>query len=304
MSRPAYSRRGFRRLMQMSKDQVWVFVEGKADRYVYSRLTEAECAPRYIKFRVVIAEELPGGQGGKPGLDAFFIYLRRKGSLVDIFHGKRTVSVFFYDKDVDDFRSKKRRSPHVLYTEGYETENYCFMYGDLPNAAAAAGELDLPTVRAGLDPPEVWRRRAAESWKAWVELCFFAGVEGTGCGVTYGRQSPIHDGPYGPVNPHRRAGFIRALRTAYGGTAGEFNNALLRRTGRVDRLFREGEFDRVFKGKWYSAFLAEDIDRIAAGRRYNTRSLEDKLISQLASSLDLDAEWAMSLRGSLRELIA
>jgi hypothetical protein len=84
--------------MQMSSSRVFCFVEGFSDRYVYSRIIEAECIARNVKYEVVTAEELPGGAGGKPALLGFFDYAKRAALLKDDFQGKQTASLFFLIK--------------------------------------------------------------------------------------------------------------------------------------------------------------------------------------------------------------
>ena len=98
--------------MQMSQAALFIFVESPEDRYVYSQIADPECQGRGIDYQVVTSEELQQNEGGKQVLLGFFDYLRRQSSLTDRFKGKTTVSIFFLDKDVDDFlRITTRRIP-------------------------------------------------------------------------------------------------------------------------------------------------------------------------------------------------
>ena len=160
--------------MQMSTFSLFVFVEGLTDRYIYSQIADSECRNLGTNFSLVTAEELLGSGGGKAVLLSFFDYLKSRASLVDVFQSKTTASIFFLDKDVDDFLRRKRRSDHVVYTETYDIESYLFIHGDLCQATAASAPLDIGSVRTGIGDYNKWRYRAAVTWKNWVTLCLFA----------------------------------------------------------------------------------------------------------------------------------
>lgn len=80
--------------MQMSDTSIFVFVEGRQDRYVYSRLVEAECRGRGIAHKIVCADEIESTSGGKQAVLGFFSYLRKRSSLIDDFKGKTTLAIF------------------------------------------------------------------------------------------------------------------------------------------------------------------------------------------------------------------
>ena len=156
--------------MQISGQGLYIFVEGDSDKFVYSRLADSECKGCRVDYLVVSGEDIRGGGGGKNVLLGFFDYLRRMRSLVDIFKGSTTVSIFFLDKDIDDLLRTKRRSAHVVYTQHYDIEAYYFIHGDLCTAAATSASLDIGSVRAMISDYSLWRRQAATCWKEWVKL--------------------------------------------------------------------------------------------------------------------------------------
>ena len=93
MNRIRFSDRGYRRRMQISQACLFVFVESRFDRYIYSRFVDYECSQKGIRYKVATAEELPQAAGGKQRLLKFFTFLRRSKSLIDDFHGKKTASI-------------------------------------------------------------------------------------------------------------------------------------------------------------------------------------------------------------------
>jgi hypothetical protein len=135
MSRLTHSLAGYRRAMQMSRTQIFAFVEGQTDPYFYDKICEAVCQPSTVSYEIRRAQELPGGTGGKVALLALYDYLRRMSSLLDNFKGKTTGVLIFLDKDVDDLLRIQRRSEHIVYTKYYDLENHLFIHGNLTEAS-------------------------------------------------------------------------------------------------------------------------------------------------------------------------
>ena len=292
--------------MQLSEAALYIFVEGVSDKYAYSRLADHECKDRRVDYRVVSAEEIGVGGGGKNVLLGFFDYLRRLGSLVDNFKGRTTVSIFFLDKDIDDLLRTKRRSAHVVYTQHYDIEGYYFIHGDICTAVAASVSLDIGSVRARISDYSSWRRQAASCWKEWVKLCIWSRVCPNGTMSYYGRPaSQVHDRAYGPLTADLYANHLEQLSVASGLPAAEFEACFARLSKRIDRLFSKGEHDQVFKGRWYLPFLLEDIKAIAGSRLFNRNrnGLESRLVSSLQSTINFGEAWAEHFKVPLRAVL-
>src|SRR5438045_1754664 len=101
--------------MQMSSRAVFVFIEGKTDRYFYSRVCSAALAPNTYDLNTI--QELPVAAPGKPGLVEWFEFLRGRDALCSEFKGKRSAAIFLADKDVDDVVGRQVESPHFVYTQ-------------------------------------------------------------------------------------------------------------------------------------------------------------------------------------------
>lgn len=306
MSRLLHSFAGYLRYMQMSRCTLFVFVESPdIDRYFYSMLVDPVCRRQEITYQIVAAEELSDGDGGKQILLGFFEYLKRRSSLVDRFWSKTTLSVFFLDKDVDDYRRAKRRSAHVIYTETYEVENYLFMFGDLCQAVGASGSLDVASVHTGIGSYSQWRKHAATNWKDWVKLCLFLTARNVESSCNYGRyMSPINQGCYGALLTDQYTHKLAAIQSQSGMPLDQFKRSFKRLSRRVERLYQTDRYDTIFKGKWYTPFMLEDMNRIAGSRRYNRTGIRERLLGCLVSSLDFGNAWAEVFREPLRQLIA
>lgn len=305
MSRLQHSFSGYRRLMQMSQKALFIFIEGYKDSYVYSAIADRECRLRGTDYHVVTPDEISKAGGGKPILLSFFNYLKRKSSLIDAFKGKTTVSIFFLDKDVDDFLRTKRRSEHVVYTETYAVENYLFMHGDLSKAAAASASLPIRPIRTALGDYGLWRLSAVANWKQWVKLCLFSQTHRLGSVRNYGRPtSPINRGVYDPVDKNEYARLRSTLMRESGLASDQFTRSFTKLSRRVDRMFSAGRYDVIFKGKWYACFLVADIRKIAKGKQFYSRNLEERLLTNLAQTLDFDGRWAEHFKAPIRRLLA
>ena len=197
MDRLYHSYLGYLRSMQLSSTAFFVFVEGiHSDPYFYSGIWES--IPNHpISYEIRAAKDLPGDTGGKNALISFFGFLRRRGALCSSVAGKRTTSIFFVDKDIDDLLGKKKRSQHVVYTEHYDIQNYFFMYGDLLRGAASAASLNPSRLRAELGDAPGWCQRAASLWKEWISLCLCMLENNISCEANFGVMSRIQTRPEG-----------------------------------------------------------------------------------------------------------
>lgn len=303
MTRLRHSNAAFVRSMQMSRVRLFVFVEGWSDRNIYDRICKATCDPIGERYEVRTSVELPTG-GGKDALIAFFLYLRKRGALLHSFKGKWTGVLFFLDKDIDDILRRRRRSPHVVYTEFYDLENSVFVYGDLVRGGAAAASLDENSVRAVIPSPQEWRRRAAQAWLDWVVLCVAARKKKARCAVTYRRPSPINLTPYAPADPAALAVHEGILGASLNESPQAVATILASARATVLRIVRLGAIDRVFKGKWYKYFMAHDLLRAARGRQINQSGLEDRIVEMLKMTLDVNAAWADRYRTAILRVLA
>ena len=304
MSRLQHSLPAYLRLMQMSSEVLYVFVEGHTDRYVYSRITDYECQKLGMPYKIVTAKEVPDGTGGKRALLKLFDFLKLRSCLMHNFKGKTTVCIFFLDKDTDDFLGTKRKSEYLVYTRTYELENYLFIHGDLTEAAAASASLDIGSIRTGLGDYAEWRHKVAMKWKEWIKLCLFSQIHGIQSAINYRCKSRVNKELCGPLDPNKYEKWRLTLERKSGLPSGQFKVLFARMSRRIDRIYREDQHDLIFKGKWYAHFLVYDIGKIADTRAFQSQRLEKRLLTTLAQTLNLDGDWAHDFRSPIRKLAA
>ncbi len=175
MSRLRYSAQGFVKAMQVTRNTLQVFVEGKSiDSYVYGLVLDDYCDGKG-GFRIVRSDEIPGSKrSGKGGLLDAYDWLRRNRKLAPSFKGIKHSTLFILDKDIDDVLGTRKRSPHVIYTPTYDVEGLVYQHGDLISAISACCSVAPSTVRGFMPDPSSWERKVMVYWKEWVRLCVLA----------------------------------------------------------------------------------------------------------------------------------
>lgn len=303
MTRLRYSAKGFIRSLQISRTNLFAFVEGQSDLYFYDRICGLASRGASLVYDVRMAQELPGNTGGKEALLDFFSSLRRRKLLSHEFKGKKLAIIFFLDKDIDDLLKIRRRSKHLIYTEFYELENYLISQTDACEVAAAAASLDVNSIKSIVGNQVTWMARAAAEWKEWVKLCTLARRLDADCGCTFSSHSRINEGPYGGVAIPRHQDFTARLQTASGLPQEQFQRILDQTGRRIDRIYAAGRHDGVFKGSWYPRFLAEDVRKAARGRPCDFNSLEKRIHAAAAAKLDFEQPWADYFRSRMSAIV-
>lgn len=303
MSRLRHTNSGYLRLMQMSSTILYIFVEGKqADSYFYAKVCAS--TPNFpAQYEIHLAQQLPGETGGKKSILKFFTYVRGRNALVSSFGGQKTTCIFFLDKDVDDLRRRKKRSPHVIYTEHYDVQNYIFNHGDLVNGVAAAASIDPEVLNGQLNDALSWCLGVARLWREWVSLCVSMMEDGISCEATYSVNSKIQTRPYGSTDSNLYASLTRALARRNGMPVATLRHRLALTLGKVDRYYSTGKHQRIFKGKWFAAILADQVAVIMTGKVFDSSGLGQRLPSTIAATLDFDEEWADYYRSAIGKVI-
>lgn len=304
MSRLRHSYGGYLRFMQISSKDLFIFVEGKqSDRFFYARICET--VPGLgSRCEICLAEQLPGGAGGKQSLLSFHDFLRKRKQLATSLGGKRKASMFFVDKDVDDLQHRMIRSRHVVYTEHYDVQNYIFMHGDLRTGAASAASVDPACLSTDLGDAPTWCRRACERWREWISLCLYMMEDGISCEANYRVSSPIQTRLSEPTDAVLYETFTRNIAYRARIPIAKFRQRLIAMTKKVDRYFGNGLHHRIFKGKWFSAIQADQIDITMAGHPYDRNGLASRLPIVIAATIDFTEAWAEHFRNSLQGVVS
>lgn len=303
MNRLIHSLNGFIRSMQMSQTQVFVFVEGDIDTYFYGKVAKSVCSSMSILYEIYKTEQLSDYAKGKTSLLIFYKLLKRRSALIDNFKGKVTGSIFFLDKDIDDLLRTQYRSEHVVYTKYYDVENHIFKEGDLGEALAVIASIDIRQFLKNMGSSEDWRREVAEYWKDWVKLCIFARrrkIEGE---YNYKAKSPLNNPMYGPADSILYAQRLKGLEVKSGLSSKQFKRAFKYLSTLVDNKYARGEYDCVFKGKWYAPILIEYFMSVTHERPGHFQTLQHLIPQHVALTLNFNEPWAEYFKEPLRWLI-
>lgn len=304
MNRSIHSFSGFVRSMQISDTILYAFSEGKIhDRYFYGKICESACKPIAINYTVCCAQELPGDNGGKQQLINFYKYLQKKKLFLFNFKGKKTAVIFFLDKDIDDFSKRRLHSDHVIYTKYHDIENHLFVDGNVIEAVAATSSLDPVFIAKQIGNYNDWRQRVASYWKDWVKICFFTKKRNIGCECTYSSQSRINNPLYDNIiDAAAYSTHLTRIEQLSGLSKVQFKRAFQRLSRQVDNIYNQNSYDLVFKGKWYSPFMENEIKKIVGKRPVNIRSFQSRLETALLISLDFYKHWAYHFTKPLSNL--
>lgn len=303
MSRLLHSPTGFIRSLQISSIPLFGFVEGRdIDSFFYGAICQKVCTPHNLKYQIKRAMEIPQQAEGKSALLSFYRYLKGRKKLLSIFHGKKTLILFFFDKDVDDIIKKKCRSTHVIYTIFYDVHNHIFIHGNLSKAIAAAASLDEQEVRLLFLAQGDWCKNAAYRWRMWVVYCLFCQLHGVG-NANYRVASKINLPLNGPVDNHRYNTVIEEARQALGWSAHRMHKEIARIEQLVEKYFKSGTQDIIFKGKWYKTILERDLRDTFQGRETALNGVANRITSALAITLDLSQAWAKHFTTALENIV-
>jgi hypothetical protein len=290
--------------MQMSQAVVFAFVEGQeTDPYFFGQICTVVCNQRQIVYQICRANEILSNAGGKEALLVFYDFLRRRGTLRSNLGGKETVAVFFMDKDIDDIMRRCRRSRYVTYTRYYDVQNEIFLNGDLSQGCAAVASLDPALLASLLSDSHSWCKHAAQRWEEWVVLCIIANLKGIRQECNYRVQSRVQNPITGKVDAARLKGRIKEMAERSGMAPTDFKAFHTSVKRKVRRLYSSGRQDKVFKGKWYSALLDEDIIRLMGRSAFDRQGFSARITSAVAATLRFTDSWAQFYVNRLADLL-
>jgi len=304
VARIVHSPKAYLRYMQMSQAAVFAFVEGQeTDPYFYGQICAVVCNQRQIVYQICRANDILPNAGGKEALLVFYDFLRRRGALRSNLGGKETVAVFFLDKDIDDIVRRCRRSRYVTYTRYYDVQNEIFLNGDLSQGCAAAASLDPAILTSLLSDSHSWCKHAAQRWQEWVVLCIIAHLKGIRQECNYRVQSRVQNPTTGKVDTARLKVRITAMAARSGMAPDDFKAFHTSVKRKVKRLYSSGQQDKVFKGKWYSALLDEDIKRLMGRSAFDKQGFSARVTSAVAATLRFTDSWAQFYANRLTDLV-
>ncbi|MFC2032055.1 hypothetical protein ACFLUS_01600 [Chloroflexota bacterium] len=222
--------------------------------------------------------------------------------MIDDFKGKKTIAIFYLDKDVDDMLRITYNSSHLVYTKYYDVYNHMFAEGNIGEGLAAAASLDPRFVQSRVGDCQILRSQLANLWKDWVKLCLFAVKKKINSFSNYGFTSKVNKPHCGSLDDVAYANHINEMKANLGLTDKQFNRAFSRISKLVDEIYSSGFHDQIFKGKWYGYLFTEYIRTL--NNNADCNGLDNRLPSCIAAIIDFDQPWSEYFKQPLRQLIS
>lgn len=295
MTRLVFSERAYVRKLQVSRCQVFAFVEGGLDRPYCDRFLSLQSQGKW-SYQVVAARELPGDTGGKRRVVNFYRALKRRRLLSFDAFGKQCVCTIFLDKDVDDLSRRVLRSAHVFYTKTYDLEGDLFTYGDLARAVADACGLTTQQAVGFLGNQQQWLKQQASKWLDWTTLCVLSHRHGVNTGSTFERTSAINPGLIGLTDSTILAAHKNALAQAIGLPPAAFVRTYSRLRKTVEADIASGRPLRLFKGKWLLPIVEKQATQSLNVPDANLNSMGQKVLAALIAQVGIHGGCALCAR--------
>ncbi|MHB8852379.1 MAG: DUF4435 domain-containing protein [Ignavibacteriaceae bacterium] len=290
--------RGF----QLSSANLIALVEGKEiDPYFYGKISEKFCKELGLTYSVRTAKDLDSHTGGKEALIKYYKCLRRNHKLVTDFKGKKTIIIFFLDKDLDDLLKIMCRSKHVIYTNMYDIQNHLFKASSLIDSICASAHVDPQIVNKIELFKKDWLKIAAERWKEWIAICVIAKKYKLNL-KNYRATSQINEPINGPVNKNKLIIYYNSIKRETGWSDAKFKLILNKTLLYVDRAIALDAHDKIFKGKWYSQILEKDLRDQPEMADANLNGFCKRMISSLMVCIDYDSKSIQHFFNSLNAL--
>jgi hypothetical protein len=302
MSRVKHSLAGYIRRLQISKNQLFIFVEGtENDQFVYGMICKNVCSfPQAINYSVRAASELPYKTGGKCAIVKFYRYARKKKNLVSELNGKKTALAFCLDKDIDDLMKSKCKSDHVIYTRFYDIQNHIYLNSNFILGVSSALSID-PSELSQHSIFNNWCSDATKRWREWIIICIIS-IKHESPIPNYRLTSQINKPLNGRTDSKLYEAALNNLKQKKGWTQEKLEKELKKVEVLVDNYYLLNSIDILFKGKWYSTLLELDLRDYFSSRPLQLNGVGKRATSSLSTTLDFSQPWTGDFAAPLKKI--
>lgn len=299
LTRPRWSINAFHRKVLTSPHSLHIVVEGKAhDGSYYGAIAESSEKLRAVGYQVTRVDTLGDG-GGKSAILKIFASMKRTSRLVQESSSGPRVAVFVLDRDGENVLGGSKRSPHVLYTTGYDVECDILHNGSDEKALSFATGLPPSDARLLAQKIQGWVHQAADDWRAWILLCCVSAHLNVQSRASFGRRV-VSTEDLKTVGPCRTQ-----IRKAAGLTAVEFRDIEADFKSRMENAYRRGHARSLLKGKWLPPYLKRRIEIEVGGvLQCDLDGFERRVVSNYLAALDCGEPWALRYRDSWEGLLS
>ncbi|MEU8710984.1 hypothetical protein [Streptomyces sp. NPDC048663] len=308
--RLSYTRSAFARRVMMSRDSLFVVIEGiELDSPFYDGICESSATLKKAGYQIWLSQQIredtqTDGASGKTAVVEHYEYFKSKGhlSFSTSSNGKNSMA-FMLDRDNEDITGGRKRSKHVIYTDMCDVEAEAFAHGDNSKSLALALSLDSSTAEQLNKSLGDWIGNLAVIWRAWIEWCCIAKATGARCQVGFGRESTINTPKYGPLDPLILASESQIVQAKARCGSTEFTRKKDLILQKISRLHANGRAGRTVKGKWLPFYLEYLVAQYFGSTPYAHKGFTSFVARAYLGTCDFRAEWANYYRSRLEGLI-
>lgn len=304
MTRLIHTARGSVRSRQISDVNFFAFVEGGLDRPFAERVLQ-KYIPSEIKYRIQAIKEVTNGTGGKPALLSKYESDKEAGFLLHEDWGKKSINVYFLDKDADDFLGRYIESPHVIYTSTYDVESDLFTTGDLVSALADTCLITNDQAKEIVVENKKWIRDIASNWSDWITLCLISQKYNLSIGCSFERHTDINQDTIGETDSARLGEYQKKAAKKLNISESDFIEHYNKTKDLVTQSIDSNEPLRFLKGKWLKIAIQECVNRHPKVPDANVNSVGDRIMSVLLGHIEnaidafLDSHYANRIERTL-----
>lgn len=303
--RLSYTRSAFLRRVAMSRDKLFLVVEGRDfDVPFYSRVCESSAIVMAEGYQIWLVEQIRDDVtgkrgGGKPAVLSFFDFCKRRKALrIPSPQGDRVLT-FCLDRDNEQITGGGRRSPHILYTRSSDVEAEILSQGLDEDLMMSSLSLDRSTAQGVVKSLGDWQLEFALSWREWIELCCLAKSLKSRCDVGFGTESTVNNPKYGPAD----ANLVAAARTRVLSRSRlspiQTPAVEVKVASKLARVYTNGNPRCLIKGKWMPAFLHYKVRQYFGQSPVSFGSFVSSITTLMVHSIDYSAKWADCYRRRL-----
>jgi hypothetical protein len=297
-----HSSGGLLRLSQMQDARLRIYVEGiNCDRNYYGQVLSSVAAEHNIKIAFTVSRDIGGGGEGKERCLRLHDELLQKNQLISQLDGMITISLFIVDKDIDDIEGKSTPSQHFLRTIHHSVENHIVRESDIVGALAATIGIDIPSASELIGDQMTWLRSCFDSWKEWIALCILNRLIQTGT-INYKSRSQVNSRCNCPTDTNLVEIWLSRTHSASALSRAQVNLKYEQILLELDLLRAQDEHDKVFKGRWYAAFLAELGKALMGSNSFDEKALWAALLSHLDNGHPESEDFRRSVRTMLNSV--
>lgn len=298
-----WSTAAFERRVMLSSKRLFLVVEGRRlDRPFYDSLLGSNDEAIAGGYEVILCEEVWAGAGGKESALQIFEDLRKRRRLRQATKRVDHCIAFAVDLDFDGVLSRKKRTPHLIYTQAPDVEAEILLNGDLARALSLTLSVTMADASSLANKLRNYVEDLADCWRDWITLCCVAVAMRSRSRIVHpSKYSAINDDTYGSVCATKLSRAELDVRATRGDGVSASVEQWVR--SRVRGVYERGRHPYLVKGKYLPAYLAWRINPLVSGGITDTRRFQQMITHIHLSTLNFKGEWTTKYHDQISALL-